>query len=198
MPRATHLLWIDLEATGATVHDPILEVGALITTTERPWAELASLTAVVRPEGEGWRAKMAETPVVVEMHTANGLISEVPEGEAIGTVEGDLIAMCASFGRKHDYLLAGSGVAHFDRKMIDAQMPALSKWLQYPALDVGHLRRALGFVDRKDLVRAGSTFENIAPGEKPHRALADIRDHLAEWRLYADMLSAIPTEGTLS
>lgn len=190
MAQATHLLWLDLETTGTDeTADPILEIGVVLTTAEAPFAELARDSVVI---GGGlapdWRDRMV--PVVVEMHTVNGLLEDVAESVIGATDAAQRVIdnVLAPHTRKHAVMLAGSGVGHFDRRFIAAQMPALDGWLQYPCLDVGVLRRAVRFAGRDDLIpREGDH------SLKPHRALDDVLLHLDEWRHYATIIDNIPT-----
>ena len=121
---------------------------------------------------------------VVEMHTKNGLFADIEAGLGLPceVVEGEIIDLLSTFGRKHDFIIAGSGVGHYDKpKVVEEAMPKLDKWLQYPTLDIGVIRRALGFVGRSDLQRAGLTFSGDPRADKPHRGIDDIKDHHAEW-----------------
>jgi oligoribonuclease len=189
--RAKYLVWVDLETSGIGEYScPILEVGLILTGAQAPFEELATYESVVVPDDQKfpyWRFKM--TPAVVQMHTKNGLLEEVTQdgGKAIETVDQEVASLLAPFGRSHSFMLAGSGVGHFDRKFISAQMPKLSKLLQYPCLDVGVWRRGIEYAGRPDLVAFGRTFEDNG---KPHRGLPDVRDHLNEWRTYAALIAS--------
>jgi oligoribonuclease len=190
MAPATHLLWLDLETTGVDESaDPILEIGAILTSIEPPFAELAEAQVVT---GAGldpdWRDRMNAT--VLEMHTGNGLLAAVAESRStVADAAQRIIAqLLEPHTRPHRVLLAGSGVGHFDRRFVAAQMPALDAWLQYPCLDVGVIRRGFGIVGRPDLVPASGQ-----GAAKPHRALEDARLHLTEWRHYALLFEDIPT-----
>jgi len=192
MNKSKMLAWMDLETTGLDEHhDPILEVGMILTDRDWPFAELATYQAVVQPDDSQWATRLGDH--VTKMHTDNGLLAEVPSGSPIVKVESEMIATLAEAGaRKGTVMLAGSGVGHFDRRFIAAQMPTLSRWLTFPSLDVGVLRRAFCFVGREDLSAAGTTYEGDAFDAKPHRALADVADHLAEFRCYANLIREIP------
>lgn len=185
---AYNLFWIDLEATGSNDDDPILEVGAVITAENAPWNELDSYAAVCRPSDDGWRERMDD--VVREMHTTNGLIDDVSAAtKTLEDVEDDLIEMLGRHGRKHSYTIAGSGVGHYDRRLIRAQMPRLDKWLRYPCFDIGNVRRLMKFAGRPELARPGLTLQ---PGQsKVHRGLDDIRDHIAEAAFYAECVQNV-------
>lgn len=197
MARAKYLLWIDLETTGVDHNeDPIIEVGMIVTEASPPFADLFEGSWVINPALAGlssWRGRMGD--YVKQMHATNGLLDDVENPDiavALSVAEEQIINALDSIGRPHNFMLAGSGVGHFDRRFIETQMPFLAKWLQYPNLDIGVIRRALSFAKRDDLTEFGTTFEGE---DKPHRGLDDVRDHLAEFRLYAQIFASIPGEG---
>ena len=65
-------------------------------------------------------------------------------------------------------------------------MPRVDAWLQYPCMDVGVVRRALEMLDGSTALINDTYGANIAAtGGTQHRAQDDIRDHLNEWRVYA-------------
>lgn len=180
MPEPRYLLWADLETTGTDEKvDHVIEIGYIITTPtlhpvlENSWVVTpphwrAGTEARNRPE--------AWPDVVREMHEANGLINDIDtqvRRDAIH-VQQLVIQDLMRFGKKHDFMLAGSGVSHFDRRFIQAQLPELEKWLQYPNLDVGVLRRAW------QLFTPPNQHYPKLTQDKPHRALDDIRLHLQE------------------
>lgn len=191
-----HILWIDLEATGSRTEDPILEIGCTLTLAASPWLEIDTFERVVRPE-VGWESLMNET--VLKMHTENGLIVDVAErGIPLSEAEADLIGWLKSHGlRKHEFVVAGVGVSYYDWRLIDHQMPKFRKWPQHPKFDIGSWRAGLRFAGRSGFVTKGLTYDVEATHMgKPHRALADIRDHLAEWRVYGFLVQAIlPEQG---
>ena len=189
---ATNLAWIDLETTGLDAHlDPILEIGLIITRARPPFETVATYEAVIAPDEDEWYTRM--NSFVREMHTGNNLLNDIEShGRALSDVEEEVVSLFKEYGRPHNYMLAGSGVSHFDHRFINAQMPILAKWLQYPSLDVGVIRRALGFSGRSDLDAFGQTFATV--NDKPHRGLDDVADHLNEFRAYSKMFEGIPQD----
>jgi oligoribonuclease len=188
------LLWVDLETTGLDEQaDWILEVGAVVTEAVPPFDEVATFSALVKPATPHWKDRMGAR--VVEMHARSGLLADV-EAKAtasIAEVDRALVEVLKGTGaKKHDFMLAGSGVAHFDSRFIARQMPETAAWIRYPVLDVGVLRRALIFAGRGDLTAAGTTYAGDAFADKPHRGLADVMDHLAEFRRYAHLFTLLP------
>jgi oligoribonuclease len=186
------LLWLDLETTGTDEHvDPILEVGAVITPEEIPFTELGFFQGACVPSNPDWRSIMGD--YVLNMHTKNGLLADLAtETRTISALEAELIEWMSAYGSKGKFLLAGSGVGHFDRRFIVKQMPRLEKWLRYPNFDIGDVRRLVQFSGRKDLVRSGLTQELAGMDNKAHRGLDDIRDHIAEAAAYGEMFANLP------
>jgi len=166
-----HMLWIDLETTGSDLEtNRIIEVGAVL--TDYNLNILGSHRAVI---GDSSRVTLITDPIVVEMHTKNGLIENLKSGEGTTEYESEdrIIQMMESFGlRKHDVAIAGSGVQHFDRPFIARDMPRLNSWLKYFSIDVGVMRRVLQIAGREDLT--------LDTKSKNHRAFDDAMLHLSE------------------
>jgi oligoribonuclease len=180
MSTPKYLAWIDLETTGSDrVEDPIIEFAMIVTNPSAPFDEVTRLQSVVRPEGQQWSHRMNAT--VLEMHVSNGLLADVFGNSATPLAKVDSLAAECLHGlaKPHEFLIAGSGVSHFDRGFIAEQMPKLNRFLAYAAIDVGVLRRTLAAI--------GLTVERETP-EKTHRAMDDIEDHLTELRHYATIL----------
>lgn len=176
---------IDLETTGTEERvDPILEVGMLLTGPK--FQLLGGYTWTVLPDTNRFiLRRLLGNPTVYDMHRNSGLLDAVVyRGVPIGQAESEAIRVLESFGKPHEFMLAGSGVGHFDRRFLRAQMPDLEAWFQYPVMDVGVLRRFLQFSGRSDLVPAYNS-------EKPHRALEDARLHLQELQHYREALAVM-------
>jgi len=198
-PYADHLVWLDLETTGTDEHaDHILEVGITVTQPVFPFDERDRFESIVIPvmprAGDlSWVDNL--DPVVLDMHTKNGLLQEVREAqmETNGflyciTVEARILDFLAPYGKR--LLLAGSGVGHFDRRFIRRQMPTLDDRLLFPCLDVGIIRRTMALLGRDDLM----SHDGEANDLKPHRALADALIHLDEYRHYCGLFLDIGKE----
>jgi len=175
-----HLLWLDLETTGTDeTKDSIIEIGVIPTTTDLEI--LGEWVEIVWPTDEAL-GRLLRNDVVHAMHEGNGLLWELSERDedlaTIGRVEYELIQWLDAFGLGTQWVLAGSGVGHFDRRFIKAQMPRLDQRLRHWCIDMGVLRRA------HQMWSGGPT--PTAPEPKPHRALDDAYLHLAEARQWKD------------
>ena len=176
------LVWIDCEMTGLDLgKDALIEVAVLVTDSELNVLG-DGVDVVVAPPAEelpGLLAGMVE--VVREMHTASGLLEELPNG--IGMAEAEQQIM--KYVREHvpeagKAQLAGNSVGT-DRGFLARDMPELEKHLHYRIVDVSSI---------KELARRWypRVYFNAPKKTGNHRALGDIRDSIAELRYYRDAI----------
>lgn len=187
MSEPRFLVWTDLETTGTDeTRDQILEVGMVIT-QQTDLAVLGEFEITVWP----WRAtadeiKQTVSPFVRAMHENNGLwrdaeLNGVPDNRAASEV----ISWLSKFGSSHEFVMAGSGVAHFDRRFFAARMPRVLDWFRYYSLDMGVIRRSMEYSGNEDLLLPRSQ------AGKNHRALDDARLHLQEYRYFLDQVGKL-------
>jgi oligoribonuclease (3'-5' exoribonuclease) len=195
MPDPTHYLWCDLETTGEPdeTKGPILEAAFILTNTaleqvaeERSWVldpyDWATMHGV---QPDTWKRQLQEHPKVLEMHTANGLVADIEAGRYVDhyNVEQNVLDVLFDADvESHHVMLAGSGVGHFDRRFVKAQLPLLEKHLYYPNLDIGVMRRFA-----KHTVGLSIPAFN---DDKTHRALDDVRLHLEEARWWKETMGS--------
>jgi oligoribonuclease len=197
MGQPDYLLWLDLETTGSDVEeDCIIEIGCHLTTRDlefvtyntsphEPW----TFDWLVEPEEGGW-SRVFKNSTVHAMHSDNNLIDDITGAWHTGLELKDpyevadiLIEELERLDIKsHKAMLAGSGVAHFDSRFLHKHMPQLMRYLAYPVLDVGVLRRAFQM-----WAPHVPTFDPFEDG-KPHRALADVKGHIEEARFYQTIM----------
>lgn len=173
------LLWCDLETTGSDDTDEIIELGCLMTDSKLTLVPGFEYSWIVKCGAEAsWH--MLQEVVVREMHAKNGLLWEVVDGNGTKReeVEQNLLSRLRAIEPKNrQVMIAGSGVGHFDRRMIRKWMPELDKYLHYAPFDIGNIRRAL---KAWDIPIPMSGNKDI----KTHRALDDAKLHLEEARAY--------------
>ena len=179
----TKLLWIDLEMTGLDPRvDRIVEVAAIV--TDWQFTELDTL----------------ETGVAQDVHEAEQLMNRVsifqdrpdlkkefltcakngiPEAEAEDRL---LQVIDKHFAPGEPVLLAGNSI-HTDRQFIRTWWPRLEKRLHYRMLDVSAWKVVM-------IGRYGVEYKK----SETHRALADIRESIAELQDYLKVLSSTPRE----
>ncbi|MGQ0465549.1 MAG: oligoribonuclease [Sporichthyaceae bacterium] len=168
------LVWIDCEMTGLDlVSDALVEIAALVTDSELNLLG-EGVSVVIRPP-DGAVERML--PVVREMHTASGLLTELPNGTTLADAEAKVMA----YLREHvpdggKVPLAGNSVAT-DRGFLARDMPELDGFLHYRIVDVSSVKE----LARRWYPRA---YYNSPPKNGNHRALADIRESIQELRYY--------------
>ena len=176
------LIWVDLEMT---VLDPerevIVEIAVIVTDGQLE-------DAVEGPElviGCDEEVLGRMHPRVKEMHRRSGLIGEIRASElTVADAEEQVLA----FVRTHvpaerDAPLAGNSV-HADRAFMKRYMPRLEAHCHYRNVDVSTV---------KELARrwAPSVLEDAPEKGGGHRALADIRESIAELRYYRQALMTV-------
>jgi oligoribonuclease (3'-5' exoribonuclease) len=165
-----------LETTGSKEdEDCILEVGFVV----------ADEDLTIRSEHAyvGGVARAAD-PVVVDIHDRNGLWDAIagPDAFPLPNVESEAISVFQPLGNRHDFILCGSGVSHFDRRFLKEHLPRFERWFRYYSIDVGVLRRSLELIGSADAL--------LPKQDKAHRALDDVRYHLEEMRHIKGVLGA--------
>jgi len=178
------IVWVDCEMTGLDLgSDALVEVACVVTDGELRELD-AGVTVVIRPPDAPFEAM---PDVVRTMHTASGLIEEIPHGTTLEAAEAlvlDYIKSHVPEPRKAP--LAGSSV-YVDRGFLARDMPELDAYLHYRLVDVSSL---------KELVRRWypRVYFNAPAKRGNHRALADARESIAELRYYRDTV-LVPQPG---
>lgn len=195
LPMPSYALWLDLETTGTDEGlDPIIEVGVVLTHVTPLFPAIDSLNRVITPPpaepdcecGSLVAHRLGLNPAVRRMHEANGLLAEIAAGRSypIAEAEIDILKWLDALTAGARVVLAGSGVGHFDRRFLRAQMPGLDRRLVHYPLDVGVIRRFFR-------VAGVSTAPLSEDESKTHRALDDVHAHIAEARKFAAMLMGV-------
>jgi oligoribonuclease len=174
---ASNLIWIDLEMTGLdTVNDRIIEVATIV--TDKYLNELAEgpVFAIAQPREimdgmDEWNTRQ---------HGESGLTNRVlTGGVSLAVAEQATLEFLASWVDKGASPMCGNSVCQ-DRRFMAREMPALESYFHYRNLDVSTLK-----------ILAQHWAPEVAAGftkESTHRALADIRDSIAELVWYRDHL----------
>lgn len=184
------LLWVDLETTGTDEHkDSIIEFAGIVTHQDLThiYARPEEYKTVVKPTDRAL-GRLFRQPIVHNMHDENGLLDTLLHDDSLSdpiptigkadTVIHDWLKALYPDGR---YILAGSGVGHFDMKFMRAQMPKTCSLLRYYTIDIGVIRRAVSMW----LPEFPRPDHNE---DKTHRAMDDIRCHLEEARWWQSRL----------
>ncbi|MEO7753606.1 MAG: oligoribonuclease [Terracoccus sp.] len=173
---ADRIIWIDCEMTGLSLQtDALVEVAALVTDFELN--QLGDgVDVVIRPPEEALD-QMVE--FVRDMHTSSGLLTELESGTTLREAE----QLVLDYVREHvpeprKAPLAGNTVGT-DRGFLARDMLELESHLHYRIIDVSSIKE----LSRRWYPRAYYNSPKKAGG---HRALADIRESIAELRYYRE------------
>jgi oligoribonuclease len=172
---ASNLIWIDLEMTGLdTVNDRIIEVATIV--TDKYLNELAEGPVFAIAQSQEIMAGMDEWNT--RQHGESGLTNRVlTGGVSLEVAEQATLDFLASWVDKGASPMCGNSVCQ-DRRFMAREMPALEGYFHYRNLDVSTLK-----------ILAQQWAPEVAAGftkESTHRALADIRDSIAELAWYRD------------
>lgn len=171
-----NLLWLDMEMSGLDVsREVILEVAAIV--TDLDFRELEEYHAIVRQPREvlermdSWNRKH---------HGESGLTEQVlTVGRDEREVEKELCKLVERrFGEPA--VLAGNSIGQ-DRNFINKYMPELAKRLHYRMLDVTAWK-----------ILMNEKFGVKHEKKNAHRAVDDIRESIAEMKLYLSHVTPPP------
>ncbi|MCT2591082.1 oligoribonuclease [Streptomyces sp. N2-109] len=172
------MVWIDCEMTGLSlIEDAIVEVAALVTDSELNILG-EGVDIVIRPP----EASLDSMPEVVRaMHTASGLLDELDQGTTLADAEAQVLAYVREHAKEPGKApLCGNSVGT-DRGFLARDMPALEQHLHYRIVDVSSVKE----LARRWYPRA---YFNSPDKQGNHRALADIRESIAELRYYREAI----------
>ena len=174
---ASNLIWIDLEMTGLdTVNDGIIEVATIVTDkylnelAEGPVLAIGQLKETMDAMDE-WNSRQ---------HGESGLTERVlASSVTLEEAEKQTLEFLSTWVDKGASPMCGNSVCQ-DRRFLAREMPLLDSFFHYRNLDVSTLK-----------ILAQQWAPEVAAGftkESTHRALADIRDSIAELAWYRDHL----------
>ncbi len=176
-PAADNLIWIDLEMTGLdTQRDHIIEIATIV--TDRHLNEIAEGPALAIRQPKSVMAAMDEWNT--RQHGNSGLTDRVLNSSlTLEEAEQATIAFLAQHVLPGKSPMCGNSICQ-DRRFMAREMPQLEAYFHYRNLDVSTL---------KILAQLWAPGAAIAPVKSTeHRALADIRDSIAELAAYRSTL----------
>jgi oligoribonuclease len=178
------IVWIDCEMTGLNLRtDALIEVAALVTDFELH--QLGDGIDVVIAPPAAALAQMDD--FVRTMHTGSGLLDELAEGLSMDDAQEQVLAYIREFVPEASKAPLGGNTVGTDRGFLARDMPVLEAHLHYRIVDVSSIKE----LARRWYPRAYFNAPRKAGG---HRALADIRESIAELRYYREAVF-VPAPG---
>lgn len=170
------IVWIDCEMTGLSlIHDALIEVAALVTDFE------------LNQLGDGVDVVITPPPAALEqmdqfvhdMHTKSGLLALLESGTTMEQAQEQVLAYVRTWVPEPGRAPLGGNTVGTDRGFLARDMPELESHLHYRVIDVSSVKE----LSRRWYPRA---YFNAPAKSGGHRALADIRESIAELRYYRE------------
>ena len=159
------LVWIDCEMTGLDIErDALIEIACVVTDAELNLLD-EGIDLIIKPPAE---ALETMPDVVREMHTASGLLAELPGGIAVA----EAAELVLGYVRGHvpearKVPLCGNSIAT-DRWFIARDMPELDSYLHYRMVDVSSIKELATALVPAGLLRLPGQARR-APGAGRHQ-----------------------------
>ena len=182
-PSDDRLVWLDLEMTGLDLsRHVIVEIAALVTDGQlEPLDDGIDVIVHQPPEA---LAEMDD--FVRKMHTKSALI---------GAIESSTVSLADAGAGVLEYIrqhvpepsvapMCGNSIG-VDRRFLDQYLPELDQYLHYRSIDVSSF---------KELCRRWypAVYKKRPHKAETHRALADVRESIAELRYYREHMLLAP------
>ncbi|GAA4732255.1 oligoribonuclease [Pedococcus ginsenosidimutans] len=170
------IVWIDCEMTGLSLeNDALIEVAALVTDFELN--QLGDGVDVVIAPPAGALEQMDD--FVRDMHTTSGLLEELAGGTTMEDAQEQVLAYVREWVPEPRKAPLGGNTVATDRGFLARDMAELEAHLHYRIIDVSSIKE----LSRRWYPRAYFSSPKKSGG---HRALADIRESIAELRYYRE------------
>ena len=176
------IVWIDCEMTGLSLQrDALIEVAALVTDYELN--QLGDgVDLVIKPPAE---ALEQMDPFVRDMHTTSGLLADLDRGITLTEAQEQVMEYVREWVPEPRKAPLGGNTVGTDRGFLARDMPELEAYLHYRVIDVSSIKE----LSRRWYPRA---YFNAPKKSGGHRALADIRESIAELRYYREAVFVPP------
>jgi len=175
-------VWLDLEMTGLDVtRHVIVEIAALVTDSDlTPVDEGIDLIVHQPPEA------LAEMDDYVRtMHTRSALLPAIESSTlSLADAGAQVLAYVEQHVAAGSAPLCGNSIG-VDRRFLDHQLPELDRYLHYRSIDVSSF---------KELCRRWypDVYKGRPGKQETHRALADVRESIAELAYYREHMLRAP------
>jgi oligoribonuclease len=176
------IVWIDCEMTGLSLEaDALIEVAALVTDFELN--QLGDGVDVVITPPAAALEQMDD--FVRSMHTTSGLLEELAGGTTMEEAQEQVLAYIREWVPEPRKAPLGGNTVGTDRNFLARDMAELEAHLHYRIIDVSSIKE----LSRRWYPRAYFGSPKKSGG---HRALADIRESIAELRYYREAVFVAP------
>lgn len=168
------LVWVDCEMTGLDLEvDELVEVAVVITDYDLVPVD-PGFSIVIKPDQSAFE-HMGD--FVRDMHTASGLLEEIPNGVSLADAEYQVLEYILRFVPENGTAPLAGNTIGTDRAFIAKYMPRVDAHLHYRNVDVSSVKE----LSRRWFPRV--YFQ--APAKNGgHRALADILESIRELDYY--------------
>jgi len=174
MNKKDNLVWMDLEFTGLSDDQLIIETACIITDKNLDILEEGPNLIIYRSQEELDRIEAWP----LKVHTESGLLEKVKKSKIkISEAEKINIDFISKWVEKKEGLLCGNSI-HIDRKYIRKEMPVLDDYLHYRMIDVSSFKEVIK--------RWFKPIKNEPQKQNTHLALDDIRESIEELRWYKE------------
>ena len=181
------IVWIDCEMTGLSLeHDALIEVAALITDFELNQLD-DGIDVIIKPPAA---ALDQMDPFVHEMHTTSGLLDELDGGTTVEDAQQQVLDHVRRWVPEAGRAPLGGNTVGTDRAFLVRDMPELESHLHYRIIDVSSIKE----LSRRWYPRV---YFNSPKKSGGHRALADIRESIAELRYYRERVFIPPPQANV-
>lgn len=168
------LVWIDCEMTGLDLEiDELVEVAVVITDYELTPVD-PGFSVVINPDRS---ALESMGDFVRDMHTASGLLDEIPHGVSLADAEYAVLEYILKFVPTGGQAPLAGNTIGTDRAFLQKFMPRVDSHLHYRSVDVSSIKE----LSRRWFPRV---YFNAPAKAGGHRALADILESIRELEYY--------------
>ncbi|MAU24775.1 MAG: oligoribonuclease [Chloroflexi bacterium] len=174
MSKKDNLIWMDLEFTGLSDEQVIIESACIITDKNLEVLEEGPNIVINRTEEE---LKIIED-WPLKVHTESGLLEKVKNSKINISEADDLnFKFISQWVDENKGILCGNSI-HIDRRYIHKEMPKLDNYLSYRMIDVSSFKEVIK--------RWFKPNENEPSKKNNHLALDDIRESIDELKWYKE------------
>ncbi len=174
MAKKDNLIWMDLEFTGLSDNQLIIETACIVTDKELEILEEGPNIVIKRTEEE---LKITED-WPLRVHTESGLLDKVRNSKiSISEADDINVSFISQWVDENKGILCGNSI-HIDRRFIHKEMPKLDNYLNYRMIDVSSF---------KEVIKRWYQVDKNEPEKKnSHLALNDIRESINELKWYKE------------